>query len=380
MKRLVVFCDGTWQSGDDKAVSNVHRMWQMLEDVDDQGMTQRRFYQPGVGTDPTAGALKRRFRNVAGGAFGRGLDRNILEVYRWLIQEYEPGDELWFFGFSRGAYTVRSTVGLLRNCGILRRRYAHYDKKAMKLYRARRPDRHPNAPRCREFRSNYAHEIEAVRFLGVFDTVGSLGIPSWFGLPASILNRRHRFHDVGLSGIVKNAHQALAVDERRRTFKPTIWRESKQDPFRCHVEQVWFSGVHSDVGGGYPQRSLADVALRWMVERARLGGEGLAFDEARLEAPPAPDWDGVLHDSRWLPHRIPGISQLATRARAIEKGHAQGVYEAAKTRLEERADYGPVNLQRALRDDFPVVPDVDRDRRSPAPTHKSSRRTVATRT
>ncbi|HLS78196.1 MAG TPA: DUF2235 domain-containing protein, partial [Nocardia sp.] len=226
---------------------------------------------------------------LIGGAFGLGLEANLSAAYWQLAVNWEPGDEIFVFGFSRGAFTARSLVGLIDRIGIMTPQSmiaGHYPA-ALAMYRRRgaplgRRGR-PLAERdWADFRA--AHSRRApIHFLGVFDTVGALGVPG-------VTARRHRFHDVKLSEWVLCARQALALDERRREFEPCLWQvpvplhvkhsRIKHRGDRARVEQVWFAGVHSDVGGGYRECGLSDAALRWMVAEAR--AEGLAFDDDHL--------------------------------------------------------------------------------------------------
>lgn len=350
-RRLIICSDGTWQSEDEPAPSNVCRLVDRIAPVGADGQEQRVFYQPGVGTDPTRGWLSRKLSSWLGGAFGVGLDRNILEIYNWLTHEYEDGDELWFFGFSRGAYTVRSTVGLIRNCGILKPAYARLAGRAMDLYRARARHSHPEAPRSRSFRRNYSHEIRNIQFVGVWDTVGALGIPGWLGLPAILLNRKYRFHDTDLSRIVRNAYHVLAIDERRRSFSPTLWTEDPEKPFRARVAQVWFPGKHSDVGGSTEERGLGDLTLCWMLEHATREGLGLG----PADPPMNPDYLAEINKSRWWTEHVPIIRSIASEWRSITAEHRQAVHHDSVTRLRERDDYDPPNLREALRSGVPVT-------------------------
>ena len=346
MKHLIVCCDGTWQSEDTGEPSNVWKLCNLLADRDAHGAAQRIYYQPGVGTDVSRSRLARRLSRLLGGGLGWGLDDNIKQAYRWLIREYEPGDSYWLFGFSRGAYTARSLAGLLRNCGLLEPRHEDQIDQAMRLYRARDPASHPRAPQSRSFRRNYSRELEAIAFLGVWDTVGALGIPSSLGPVARLVNRRHQFHDVALSSRVRRACHALAIDEQRRAFQPSLWGEAAQ---RRGVEQVWFAGVHSDVGGGYAEAGLSDITLAWMIDRA--GATGLAFDTDRVAGELGPDALARLHDSRWLIHRVPGLS----RPRRIKPGHRQFVHPSAVQRLEQADSYEAANLAAALEAGVPVL-------------------------
>lgn len=262
-KRLIVCCDGTWNTADAAAPTNVTKVALGVAAQGGDGVEQRVFYHPGVGT--------RRWERLRGGVFGFGLSRNIRDTYRFLVQNFDPGDQLYFLGFSRGAFTARSTAGLVRNCGILRRENAARVDEAYQLYRNRSDTTHPSSVAARLFRRTYSHE-PPIRFIGVWDTVGALGIPVTGSPLVDLINRRERFHDTDLSNSVAAAFQALAIDEQRNSFRPTLWRAQPGAPRSQIVEQVWFAGVHSDVGGGYPEHGLSDIALLWLVDRARSCG------------------------------------------------------------------------------------------------------------
>jgi uncharacterized protein (DUF2235 family) len=295
-KRLVVCCDGTWntpdqRSGADLTPTNVTKIALAIALKDPSGVEQRTFYDAGVGTN--------RWERIRGGAFGFGLSRNVREAYRFLVQNFEPGDELYFFGFSRGAFTVRSTAGFVRNSGILRREHADRVDEAYRLYR-RRKSHHPRSVEATLFRRSYSHDTR-IRFIGVWDTVGSLGVPIDWRL-TNLLNRRWRFHDTDLSTKVDAAFQALALDEKRRPFRPTLWKQQADAPKDQQIEQVWFTGVHSDVGGGYADHELGDIALLWMVDRARkceLAFDPKAFAQRPSGAAPPSNDDETL---RWYTH------------------------------------------------------------------------------
>lgn len=280
MKRLIVCSDGTWSTQDQRCPTNVVKLHRALAEVGADGAPQLSCYVQGVGTST--------WQRLAGGAFGWGLSQNVKQGYRFLVEHFEPGDELYFFGFSRGAYTARSLAGLVRNAGVLRAEHAGKVDDAYSLYRDR--DKHPRGEEAARFRAAHSHESR-VRCIGVWDTVGSLGIPLTGLHLFKLVNRPWQFHDTDLSSHVDAAYHAMAIDERRGPFSPTLW--SKQPPSgRQEVEQVWFSGVHSDVGGGYPDDDLADIALLWMVERARRCG-------LAVQDPPDTDprIDGRMHDS-----------------------------------------------------------------------------------
>ena len=298
MKRLVVCSDGTWNRADQAyhgqpCPTNVIKLSSRLANRDAAGVLQVISYDQGVGT----GNAVDRF---TGGAFGVGLADNILDAYRFLVANYEAGDEIYLFGFSRGAYTARSVAGMVRKCGILDRRSVGKYHEAVALYRRR--DDSADGDAARRFRAQHAINGEVptpIRMIGVWDTVGALGIPlrgmRW------LTRQDEQFHDVQLSRSVEFACHALAIEEHRKPFLPTLWQ--KRDGSQQRVEQVWFAGAHSDVGGGYAERGLSDIVLAWMIERATAAG--LAFDEGAMAARPlAPDPAMAAHDSRAWYYRL----------------------------------------------------------------------------
>src|ERR1043166_4053154 len=261
VKRLVVCADGTWnepstKEGGKPCPTNVVRLAQAVA-PSANGIAQVGYYHDGVGTHPGVDRW-------LGGLFGIGLDRIICDIYRFLVQNFEPGDELYLFGFSRGAFTARSAAGMIRKCGILTKRQVDDVADAFDFYR--RADVKPADPEAEAWRKARSRETR-IMCIGVWDTVGALGIPVTF--LRWIAARRFSFHDVDLSTYVDNAFHALAIDEQRRPFLPTIWNVQPPDPvFPQRVEQVWFPGVHSDIGGGYSSTDLSDITLRWMIDRA----------------------------------------------------------------------------------------------------------------
>ena len=238
----------------------------------DQGGTpQVVHYHDGVGTNFG--------QRLSGGAFGAGLFANVRDAYRFLMHNYEPGDRLYFFGFSRGAYTVRSLAGMVRKCGILRRGHEDQEDAAVANYRGYGEELAPDSPAMQAFRRDHAYNAEQeIEMIGVWDTVGAMGIPNLDGRFRLLDGLDWQFHDVKLSSLVKNAFHALAIHEHRKEFVPTLW-EQKEDAKQKgqRLEQVWFTGAHSDVGGGYAQAGLSDVALQWMIAKAKECG--LEFDE-----------------------------------------------------------------------------------------------------
>jgi uncharacterized protein (DUF2235 family) len=287
---LIICCDGTWNSADrattaeEICVTNVLKLACRVEKHTDKGALQIVYYDQGVGT----GNLADR---IAGGTFGEGLEANIHDAYRFLVANYEPDDHIYIFGFSRGAYTARSLAGMIRRCGILRRDKVRHYPTAKHIYRTAR---NSSDPAAMQFRTDAAIEPDTpIHFVGVWDTVGALGIPlRAFG---SKNKRDFEFLDTSLSPSIRHAYHALAIDEHRKPFGPTLW-DSPPDAAQT-VKQVWFAGAHSDVGGGYKETGLSDHALLWMMDAAK--GAGLEFDDVVLKALPTQEnHKQAEHDSR----------------------------------------------------------------------------------
>ncbi|MDP6822105.1 MAG: DUF2235 domain-containing protein [Dehalococcoidia bacterium] len=331
-RRIVICCDGTWNTPDRSNPTNVVKLARSITPVSSDGTSQIVFYDLGVGTGPW-------LDRYTGGALGMGLVKNIEDAYRFLIHNYEPGDDVFLFGFSRGAYTARSLAGLIRNVGLLHKTQVDEFQNAFALYR--RKDAGPESSEARAFRNRHAREID-IHFVGVWDTVGALGIP--LGGLRWLTRRKHGFHDVELSRGVKNGFHALAIDEKRGSFKPSLWMAKKKEG--QVVEQVWFAGAHSDVGGGYYRAGLSDMAFDWMKEKAE--GCGLAFDEEYVESIIHVDHLSGPHDSK------KGLFKF-TRGYHRILGDASGGTEAvhpgidAKFKAPEMA-YRPDNLARYLAD------------------------------
>jgi len=257
-RKLAVLFDGTWNNVKDR--TNVVRLAELIAARSDDGSEQLPpFYDKGVGTH----ALDR----LTGGIFGYGLSENIRDGYRWLAANYRPGDEIFIFGFSRGAYTARSLAGLIRKCGILHSAQDSMVQRAYDLYRNKTI--HPDSSEANAFRADFAQEAR-IKFIGVWDTVGSLGVP-FTGVPFG--RDYFQWHDTKLSKIVDYAYHALAIDEHREDFSATLW--SARKPGNIDVEQRWFCGAHSNIGGGYRRDPLPTLALAWLMQKA--GACGLAF-------------------------------------------------------------------------------------------------------
>jgi uncharacterized protein (DUF2235 family) len=309
MKRLITCSDGTWNKPGNidrgqRIETNVEKMYQCIcpySTDNNNAIQQLKYYDEGVGT---GFSWKDK---LLGGITGAGIDKNIKDLYTFLILNYEPGDQIYLFGFSRGAYTARSVAGLIRNCGMLMPQYLPLVDKAYELYRDRDQYTAPDSDMMTGFRRQYAWEnVTPIKFIGVWDTVGSLGIPlPWYKLWNK---NKYHFHDVTLSSWVENACQALAIDERRKLFTPTLWQKSntvKNDPNHPQrMEQRWFAGVHSNIGGGYADTGLSDIALSWLAKKA--GEAGLCYDSTVYQKIKGNPW-GEMRNSYtplywfWLP-------------------------------------------------------------------------------
>jgi uncharacterized protein (DUF2235 family) len=283
-RKLVLLFDGTWSKPESN--TNVERLRRLIATHDAAGNAQLVNYIPGVGVTPG-------LTHLLGGAFGYGLAENVLDGYRWLCDAWQPGDELYLFGFSRGAYTARSLGGMLRKCGLLTRaadgRVAEADiAGAYDFYRDTTVK--PADAAAVTYRTRHSVEI-AIHFIGVWDTVGALGIPataSWFPYARA----RYQFHDTELSKIVRYAYQALALDEHRADFAPTVWTRNpytvppgetptSKKAAQIDIEQRWFIGAHGDVGGGNACDGagrtpdlLPDLPLAWLQRKAMACGLG----------------------------------------------------------------------------------------------------------
>lgn len=293
MKRLVICCDGTWNRPENENITNIEKIARTVETdpARTNGIQQLVQYIGGVG------ANWYWVDRILGGAFGLGLFGHVTAAYRFLALNYQPGDQVYVFGFSRGAYTARSLVGMLTRVGLLTRDAVIANKlpEAVNRYREQAPKKRGFGSSNKEFRRDHCHDDLRVTFLGVFDTVGALGVPGAF-------RKRHTFHDVKLSAQVACARQALAIDERRIKFEPCLWEVDQKVDTPGRVKQVWFEGAHSDVGGGYAATGLSDTALLWMLREANM--QGLAFDMPLLASYLESNSPAERHNSLGLGYRL----------------------------------------------------------------------------
>ncbi len=377
MARIAIFCDGTWNSASQSQPTHVYRLFQASRSSADQ----RPVYVPGVGTGSRwASRLGRGLNRLGGGVFGWGLNANIKQAYRALAMLYQPGDGILIFGFSRGAYTARSLAGMIRKVGIIDNPTKARVDRAFDLYRSPGPDNHPDKPhviaqrqalspqyatspkdlawRAENMGKSTAPQPQLVKidYLGIWDSVGSLGIPSsLFGPIASLWNRKYKFHDTSLSSLVKSARHAVALDERRVFFRPGLWdnlEQGRDEPGLNRgdrsetrpYQQVWFVGNHAVVGGSAASRALTAVTLEWVAAGAQQAGLVLKDAPALLDAVADPTADCPELADVTLFYRLVGFLLDWRRG----PGHPLDLHGSVEARLAGRPDYRPLSL-RALK-------------------------------
>ena len=311
MRNLIVCCDGTWNSRENMdegrpAPTNVVRIHAEVEpDHSKTTIPQIRYYRSGVGT---SGNFLKRLKD---GALGTGLDDDIRSAYKWLAETLQPNDRVFLFGFSRGAYTVRSLAGLIGSIGLVDVSGADVKDPekweltyfALEAYRNRKRRLAGQAQKLLDRRTEekFAKRLHkdydgTIHFLGVWDTVGALGIPGDLEVLKNLSKDpyKYNFHDTNLGDKVTHARHAVAMDELRHDFTPTLWTNLDERPDGTTGGQMWFAGVHGDVGGSYFHRGLGDVTLEWMMSEAQGQGMELRTDAiAMLDADPR----GILHNS-----------------------------------------------------------------------------------
>ena len=372
-KNIVVLSDGTGQDGGRGHDSNVYKLYRMLEDRTENQIV---YYDQGLGTD---------WRRVSGNAFGVGFSQNIVELYRFIFENYNAGDKIFLFGFSRGAATVRSLASFIHYFGILSKSRATLIRGAYKLYgsgfqpgtqddeivfeedtrkliqklvdrgnqiindtsyqvyKSLRKDLNEMATRFTIAHPSMWAEVE---FLGVWDTVPALGVVPLAGLNM-VLDRlpwwKHSFHDFALHRSVRNAYQALSIDDDREWFIPTIWNQYG-DKNKQKIKQVWFSGSHTDVGGGYAEAGLSDIALEWMVQKALSHGLKLYLGSRKYwNFCIAPDATDLFHPPRSGFGRVfkAGNRDNVWDKKAVNTFGPPVVHESVLDRARQDSSYRP---------------------------------------
>jgi uncharacterized protein (DUF2235 family) len=347
MKRIVICADGTWNLRDQvdkesgkRRPTNVTKTARAILPRASDGKDQIVFYHDGLGT---RGPMDK----ATGGAFGAGIEDNIRNLYRFIVYNYEPGDELYFFGFSRGAFTVRTLAGFMNFVGLVEKDDDYY---VPEIYRCYEKNKRPGSDEWKRAFHNVqgTRPCPEIKFIGVWDTVGALGAPGVIGKVAGAFNgNKYAYHDVGLNGNIVNAYHALAIDERRNPFKPTLW--TRPDGWSGTLEQTWFPGVHSNVGGGYKPDGLANEALHWIITKAHSAGLDVDWEYlGHFE----PHYDSVLHDSMSFKYRLlgPGTRDIGNHAQ-----HGECMHKSTVDRMRHaESSYAPKNVSNAAKN-LPVV-------------------------
>ncbi|KAA3662921.1 MAG: DUF2235 domain-containing protein [Calditrichaeota bacterium] len=383
-KNIILCADGTGNKGGYSPDSNVYKIYKSV-DVHDDGNPQIKFYDNGIGTG------NNKIWRTLSGAFGFGFKRNVCDLYLFLARNYEPGDRVYLFGFSRGAATIRAFSGFIHACGLMKNTDAHgksisdekikeYMHDAYKAYKKSKSIP-ALARRFREHKNS--HGVIDIEFIGVWDTVSALGFPEKWditGIGVWVLNALfksldfitdvifpHRFYNYELTDNVKYACHALAIDDERLSFLPKVWDETKRK--EGTVEQVWFAGMHSNVGGGYARNGMANVALYWMMERAH--NRQLAFKNGAIkQVYGSSHVNGRMYNSRdglavfYRYHPRP-ISQLCEKKLT---GRVR-IHTSVLHRLKRQTgNYAPGNLP----DNFTIVGDIEGENGRPLEFSKSA--------
>lgn len=395
-RKLILCSDGTGNSGGKARGTNVWRFYKSLDN--DPRYQQISFYQDGVG------AQDFKLLRIIGGAFGYGLSANIREMYTFLVDNYQPGDQIYLLGFSRGAFTVRALATMLTVCGIVRPCYDDPDETQrrisceMKRYHKWRGDAgsHPrekadisvkqqmdakaekkidlqsfarylrnlsSATRGESYKGKETkaettekeveviiktgNYIPTINFIGVWDTVDAVGLPIDELTDALDWMFHFRFHHFDCKPIARHNYQAMSVDDKRLTFHPLLWDQGDK-VVNQNIEQVWFAGMHSNVGGGYRKDEMAYVALDWMMQKA----EGLGPDDAlkflpdhRLDAAKQANPYGKIYNSRSGPgayyrYKPRNIEEICNSSHCPVIIH-DSVFKRIKHNTE---GYAPVNI------------------------------------
>jgi uncharacterized protein (DUF2235 family) len=359
MKRIVVLIDGTWNKEGTGADTNIAKLdsgkkkitQAFIKTNPTDGIAQHVHYHDGVGSD---GDLTQR---PLGGAIGLGLKKIIQDVYETIVSDFVAGDEIYIFGFSRGAYAARALAGLIGASGIQRRKNRDEFEVAWDHYRVAPSVRQqPQTASAGDRRTldtydtlvqrQTFHDTRAIKCVAVWDTVGSYGIPAGIGLAP--LARYFTlvtlgFHDTSFGEHIEVGLHAVAIDEHRRPFVPTFWTIEKGRQPKGHVEQTWFAGAHCNVGGGYPQSGLSDEALIWMIARVQ-ALTNLEFDIAAVRANTNANLAEAVVDSTkgWvIDHAFPHYRTVLSPV-AIQHGYFSNSEDPTEEHINERVHWSVI--------------------------------------
>lgn len=355
-KRIVLCSDGTGNRGGTGNDSNVFSLYKAIEVNNPPGEEQFVFYDNGVGTSGN------KYVRAVSGAFGFGFRQNVRDLYEYLATHYDPDAKIFVFGFSRGAATVRAFIGMVQVCGLVNRENLTDNEvqdridEALKIYEKNDPGTDDPPPGADQFkaRDDVLADVK-FHFLGVWDTVSALGFPVDWSYALTILFESldwlsdfiwpHRFYSYRLNQNVATIRHALAVDDERTTFHPKVWNETRKNACQ-DIEQVWFAGTHSNVGGGYPRFGLSNVALHWMMCWA--ARHGLRFKPGTIDdLSHHADVHDKLFDSRdglgiYYRYQPRNIAKLCENRM---KGGNVSIHHTVFDRMEYKtADYAPGHI------------------------------------
>lgn len=413
-RNLIICCDGTGNEISEN-ISNVLKLYRCLRKTEKTEPRQLVFYDPGVGTlerpDPFK-KLKQNIELVVGLAFGYGLDDNVLAAYQYIVENHREGDDIYLFGFSRGAYTVRVLAALIHKIGLISRPQRNLGGSGLTAYKQFStdkvaPDREED--QAAQFARILSVKWPTIKFVGVWDTVASVIVPRWDRIdPLKLQFSPWSLEELAFireNPSIEIFRQAIAIDERRRMFRPQPWGEGKKfRPHRYAPEatwtdqdslQVWFAGVHSDIGGGYPEKesALSKYPLLWMIEEAVKAGlkvdrrtvnqlgwgrkrKNSPFDYVKPSVLPNPAFPNTQpHDSMNAGWRVleyvpkknkykewPKRRSLLdfyiphSEPRLIPEGAF--IHQSVLDKMAQDPDYRPVNIPRQ-RQPIPLLPEPD---------------------
>lgn len=333
MANIVICADGTWNRPEEDIEkdfpTNVLKLSRAIKPAAGD-VKQHVFYDWGLGS---------YHNSVSAGATGRGIHKNIVDGYRYIVQNYAVNDKIYLFGFSRGSYTVRALCGLINNCGIVKRPDARLIAEAWKIYKSPLSKNHPDGEAAKLFRTNHCHASRKVHFVGVWDTVGALGIP--FSL-MGLFESHDEFYDTKMGSNVAIARHALAIDEQRQDFEPTVWTPRPG----VDLKQVWFAGVHADVGGSYPPdkqsgQRASDIPLGWMLDEATSAGLTI---EPHIRDSLTDGSHAGLHKSRRQVYRL----KSPLHRPLVIDGKPTRIHPSVKSRYQADDRYRPKWLEQRI--------------------------------
>lgn len=333
MANIVICADGTWNRPEEDIEkdfpTNVLKLARSIKPGSGDSK-QHVFYDWGLGS---------YHNKVGAGATGQGIHKNILDGYRYIVQNYAANDKIYLFGFSRGAYTVRALCGLINNCGILKRADANLINAAWGIYKSPSSKNKPWGDAAKQFKTNHCHQSKKIHFVGAWDTVGALGIP--FSL-MGMFDSKDEFYDTNMGSNITYARHALAIDEEREDFEPTIWQPKPG----VDLKQVWFAGAHADIGGSYePDKtsgiSTSDTPLAWILNEAKAAGLKV---EPHIKDDLTDGSKGKVHKSRNHVYRF----KKPLRRPLIIEGVPTKIHPSVKARYVADISYRPKQLKQLV--------------------------------